>query len=695
MMTIPEALALALECQRVGDAPRAEHIYRQILAVDPGQADAWHELGVLAYQAGNFAAAAENFERAIAADPTNCAWRNNLGLTLQQLGRREEAAAHLYEAVRLGPTQPEAYNNLGNVVRELGRPDEALQYLRESLRLKPEDVGAWNNMGVSLADLGHHSEAIVAYQQALRLNPERAETYNNLGSALLVLERFDESVAAFEQAIRLKPDYVEAMSNLSTALTQIGNDQAAAARLQEAIRVRPDFAPAYSNLGNVLRTFGRLPESIAALQHALRLDPQFAEAHSNLAAAYTDLEQLDEAVAAAQMACQLKPKMAHAHYVLGATIRRQGRLVEAEECLRRALQLHPRHADAYSQLGNALAQQGKLDEALECYDRTLELKPDYPETHSNRAIVWLMQGDLERGWSEFEWRWKRKDAATARFFQPRWDGSPLEGRTVLLFVEQGLGDTLNFIRYAPLVKQRGGTVIAECQPALLPLLRGFPGVDVLLPQGAPVPGFDVQAPFMSLPGIFQTRLDSIPAEIPYLFADPGLSEHWHNELEKTPGFKIGIAWQGDPRHKWDRFRSLPLSEFAPLAQLDGARLFSLQKGLGTEQVAAFSEQYPLIDLNERLDVTSGAFMDTAAVMRNLDLVITSDTATAHLAGALGVPVWVVLSFAPDWRWLMDRADSPWYPTMRLFRQSQLGRWDDVFAHVADEVRRVMSEKSQE
>lgn len=686
MVTIPEALTLALECQRVGDRARAEHIYRQILVAVPEQPDAWHELGVLAYQAGNYTAAAENFSRAISGNPSQAAWRNNFGLTLQQLGRREEAAVHLQEAIRLDPTQPEAHNNLGNVCRELGRLEEAVRYLRESLRLNPADVGAWNNMGVTLADLGQHAEAVVAYEQALRLNPARVETYNNLGSAYLVLERRAESVAAFEQAIRLKPDYVEALSNLSTVLTQMGDDQAAAVRLQEAIRVRPDFVPAYSNYGNVLRNFGRVQDSIAVLQHALRLDPSYAEAHSNLAAAYADLDQLEEAAAAARTACQLKPNMGHAHYALGATIRRQGKLLEAEACLRRALQLQPGHADAYSQLGNVLAQQGKLDEALQCYNRTLELKPNYAETHSNRAIVWLMQGDLERGWTEFEWRWKRKDAATPRFHQPRWDGSSLDGRTILLFVEQGLGDTIHFIRYAPLVKQRGGTVIAECQPALLSLLRGFPGVDLLLPQGADLPSFDVQAPFMSLPGIFQTRLDNIPADIPYLFADPRLTEYWHGELEQTPGFKIGIAWQGDAQHKWDRFRSLPLSEFAPLAQLEGVRLFSLQKGFGTEQVSAFTERYPLVDLNERLDVASGAFMDTAAVMRNLDLVITSDTATAHLAGALGVPVLVVLSFAPDWRWLMDREDSPWYPTMRLFRQSQLGRWDDVFARVVDEVR---------
>jgi hypothetical protein len=272
------------------------------------------------------------------------------------------------------------------------------------------------------------------------------------------------------------------------------------------------------------------------------------------------------------------------------------------------------------------------------------------------------------------------------FPQPQWDGSPLEGRTILIHAEQGLGDTIQFIRYAPLVKRRGGTVIVECQPVLSQLLAGCPGIDRLIAQGSPLPAFDVHVPLLSLPRIFGTTLADVPAEVPYLFADAALIERWRDELAGVPGVKIGIAWQGNTRFPADCMRSIPLTHFAPLAQVDGVRLFSLQKGPGREQLAATAAYLPVIDLADRLDEKAGGFMDTAAVVKNLDLIITSDTAIAHLAGALGVPVWVGLALGADWRYLLGREDSPWYPTMRLFRQTRLGDWDGVFERIASELR---------
>jgi hypothetical protein len=262
-----------------------------------------------------------------------------------------------------------------------------------------------------------------------------------------------------------------------------------------------------------------------------------------------------------------------------------------------------------------------------------------------------------------------------------WQGEPLAGKTILLHAEQGLGDTIQFIRYAPIVKQHGATVIVECQKPLLGLLQGCPGVDQLVGQGDAIAGFDVHAPLLSVPGILKTTVETVPARIPYLFPKPALVEHWRTRLIQLGGFKIGIAWQGNPRYPNDRFRSIPLRCFAPLAQVPAVRLISLQKGPGAEQLAEVRNLFPIADLAGELDQQSGPFVDTAAVMKNLDLVITSDTAAAHLAGALGAAVWVALPSAPDWRWSLDRCDSPWYPTMRLFRQRDWGNWQDVFEEI--------------
>ena len=291
-------------------------------------------------------------------------------------------------------------------------------------------------------------------------------------------------------------------------------------------------------------------------------------------------------------------------------------------------------------------------------------------------------GDFEKGWSEYEWRWRCSTVLPRPFPQPLWQGEPLDGRTILLHAEQGLGDTLQFVRYAPMVKQRGAEVIVSCQKPLLSLLKSCPGIDSLLPQASVVPQFDVQASLMSIPSIFGTTLATIPSEVPYLSANADLAEHWRERLRSLQGFKIGINWRGRPGNPSERHRGIPLRAFAPLARLPGVRLISLQKGPGWEEIAAAAENVPVVDLGRALDEAAGPFMDTAAIMHNLDLVITSDTVIAHLAGALGVPVWVALPFVPDWRWLLEREDSPWYPTMRLFRQKRPGEWDEVFERIA-------------
>ncbi|HEV3445401.1 MAG TPA: DUF6165 family protein, partial [Gemmataceae bacterium] len=369
---------------------------------------------------------------------------------------------------------------------------------------------------------------------------------------------------------------------------------------------------------------------------------------------------------------------------LGVALTDKGLPAEAAAVYRQVLHERPLAAEAHNNLGVLLEQQGKLTEATPCYEASLRIKPQSPDTHKNLALSWLMHGDYGRGWAEYEWRWRCSPVRT--FVQPRWEGRPLRGEEVLIYAEQGLGDTIQFVRYARLVQERGARVLVECPPPLERLLSRCPGIDRLIPQGTSLPDFAYQAPFLSLPGIFHTTLETVPAAVPYLSAEPALLDTWGAELADVAGFRIGIAWQGSKKYAGDAHRSIPLSMLEPLARLPGVRLISLQKGLGSEQLRDLGERWPVLDLGDRLDA-AGAFVDTAAIMTHLDLVVTSDTAVAHLAGALGVPVWIALSVASDWRWLRDREDSPWYPTVRLFRQQRWGDWPDVFERMAGELQR--------
>ena len=327
----------------------------------------------------------------------------------------------------------------------------------------------------------------------------------------------------------------------------------------------------------------------------------------------------------------------------------------------------------------------QLDEAIACFDRALALRSDYAEAHMNRSLALLSLGDLARGWTEYEWRWRCKDSRRRAFPQPLWDGRPLEGQRIMLYAEQGLGDTIQFIRYAEQIKRQGGVVLFECPKALVRLLSTCPWVDQLIPQGEPLPAFDVQLPLLSAPAALRTRSTNIPASVPYLQAEACLVEQWRDRLQAYPGFRVGICWQGNPQFSSDRLRSIPLRHFASLASCPDVVLFSLQKHEGTEQLVKLTDSLPIVDLGPELDNEGAAFVDTAAVLQNLDLLISSDTAIVHLAGALNVPVWVALSAAADWRWLLQRNDSPWYPSMKLFRQRQLGDWQDVFGRIAVEL----------
>ena len=440
----------------------------------------------------------------------------------------------------------------------------------------------------------------------------------------------------------------------------------------------PSAAQAWYMLGAVCQVRGRTEEAVASYREAIRLVPDFPEACNNLGVALHAMKRYDEAIVMLRRALALRPDYAEAHNNLGNALREQDDFDDAGACYRRALELNPDYAEAHHNLGNALKSVGQMAEAFACYDRALAIKPDLPQVHLSRALARLEMGDFERGWPEYEWRLKCPQFAIPRFPLPPWDG-----RAARRPVDPAV------CRPRPRRRDPVHPVCPDGPGSVRPGRRGLPaplarllatceGVDLVVVEGSPIPDCDVYAPLMSLPGLFRTDVASIPGDVPYLSADPDLVHTWGQDLALSDELCVGIAWQGNPAYSRDRHRSFRVDRFEPIARTPGVRLYGLQKGYGSEQIAELAGRFPVIDLGGRLT----DLMETAAVMMNLDLVIASDTGLAHLGGALGVPTWVALPFEPDWRWMSGRDDTPWYPTMRLFRQRRRGDWDDVFARIA-------------
>ncbi|HEX4142116.1 MAG TPA: tetratricopeptide repeat protein [Pirellulales bacterium] len=566
-------------------------------------------------------------------------------------GRLAEAADAYRKALHLRPDLADVHNDLGILLAQQGNVDAALAHLEQAVALKPTFAEGHNNLGIVLRSQGKLDQAEVHYRQSLALKPDYADAHNNLGNLLLSQGKLKQATACYTKALALRPGYAEAHNNLATALKDQGQLDKAAASYRQAIALRPNYAEAHNNLGSVLRELHQLDQAAASFEQAIALRPDLAEAHNNLGTSLAQRNQLDQATARYQQAIALRPDFAEAH----------------------------------NNLGMVLKDQGQLDQAAARYQLAISLRPDMGEAHLGLATCYLCQGDYERGWPALEGR-RHIPGILPPTNLPRWNGQELAGRSLLLLAEQGLGDTIHFVRYARLLKQRGARVVLACQRALGWLLSSLPDLDELFFYGSAdeLPHCDFYLPLLSAPGALGTTAATIPHDVPYLAADPALADSWRGELAGIEGFKIGIAWQGSPDYRFDCFRSIPLSELAPLARVPGVRLLSLQKGFGSEQLTTVD--FPVIDLASRLDEAAGPFMDTAAVIGGLDLVVSANTAIAHLAGALGAPVWVALQFSPDWRWLRDREETPWYPSMRLFRQGAVNRWDEVFERMAARVQ---------
>jgi tetratricopeptide (TPR) repeat protein len=677
---IDDLFAAAVRHHQAGRLNEAKDLYWHILNREPRHADSLHLLGVVAHQAQRHDLAVDLIGQAVAIDPSVAPYHLNLGTVHKDGSRLEEAIACYRRALDLRPDYAEAHNNLGTVLDLQGRRDAAAASYRQAIELKPDYAEAHNNLGNALHAQGQLHDAIALYRRAIALNPESAEVHNNLGNALQQFGWLDEAVACYHRALEIRPDYPDAHNNLGNAMAGQGRLDEAVAAIRRALELRPDYPAAHRSLELALQAQQEMAAGCRA--------PDDPIAHNNLGNAFQQQGRLDEAIDCYHRAIALRPDYPEVYSNLGNALQQQAKLEEAVDCYRRALELRPDYPEAYVNLSNAMRDLGRPVEAAECCRRALELRPNYPTAHSNLALALLAQGDMAAGWPEYEWRWHTMQmvAAHRSFAQPQWRGEDGQGRTLLIHAEQGLGDTLQFCRYAPLVAARGLRVVMQVQDALVRLVRDLPGVAAVVGYSEKLPPFDLHCPMLSLPLAMGTTVETIPAATPYLHADPAQVAGWRARLAAMGdrGPLVGLAWAGNPRTNMpfltsiDRRRSIAPERLAPLFAVPGLRFVSVQKD-GPKA----PENYPLTDfMDEMTD-----FADTAALVANLDLVVTVDTAIVHLAGALGKPVWMLDRFDTCWRWLQGRRDSPWYPALRLYRQTQPGDWESVLAEVADDLRR--------
>jgi len=510
----------------------------------------------------------------------------------------------------------------------------------------------------------------------VELDPRHHAGLHLLGLIGLKSGRPAMAVDRLIQAVLVDGSVPRYHSHLGNALRAHGWPDKAEACYRMALELTPDYPEAHNNLGAALQDLGRLEEAVACHRRAIALKPDYVEAHTNLGAALNDLGRRDEAVACHQAALAIDPESWAAHNNLGTALQELGRRDEALAYFQRAVAIKPDYHEAHTNLGNAQNALGRSDQAVECHRRALALAPDFPEAHWNLALALLQRGEFAEGWRQYQWRWRRRAVGQERwraYPQPVWDGEESSGGTLFIWTEQGLGDNLHFVRYAEAAARLGWRVVLEAPRALVRLFAAIPGIQVIA-EGEPPPPFDVHCPLLGLPRAFATMLETIPAAIPYLTAPV-------RRLAERPGLKLGIAWRGRKSNKRDRVRSLEPALFGQILALPGLAVVSLQKDARAEELAALGGPF---DAGPQL----ADFADTAALVAGLDLVISVDTSICHLAGALGVPTWTLLDSAPDWRWLTNRDDSPWYPTMRLFRQQRPGEWAEVVERVRQELARV-------
>lgn len=566
-------------------------------------------------------------------------------LALHQQGRFVEAEQGYREVLQVAPNHFDAMHLLGVLAMQTLQPEHGVELIAKAIALNPNSWGAYNNLGNGQRDLGRLDAALASFDRSIALRPDFADAHNNRAIVLRDLGHLDDAVASFDRAIALKPDYAEAQNNRGIVLQMLKRADEAAASFSAAIALKPNYAEAHNNRGNLAKDAGNLEAAIADFDKALLLRPDYATAFYNRGIALQELRRFDRALSSFD----------------------------------KAVALNPDYAEAYNNRGLVLQELQRIDDAIANFARAIALMPNYAEAHLNQSLCLLQAGRLEEGWQPYEWRKKLEQAFGNRSFaKPLWLGKEdISNRTLFLHWEQGLGDTIQFCRFGKLLKARGANIVMSVQEPLYGLLQQLnPEIEIINEDEVPT-AFDYHCPLMSLPLALGMTLATLPAASPYLFAGEMRRDSWNARLPSKTKPRVGIVWSGGSKHKNDRNRSIDVRILASLFTAD-VHWIALQKELKEGDAAVLRQGHVEFRGEALVD-----FSETAALIENLDLVIAVDTSVAHLAGAMGKPVWVLLPYNADWRWFLDRSDSPWYPGARLFRQDATGSWSSVVSHVRD------------
>jgi len=711
MLPLDTALQQAVAYHQAGQLQEAENLYRAILQAQPNQPAANHNLGVLVGQIGQPVAGLAYLKTAYLANTNQELFALSYAEALlvnsqveearkilqsaQKRGIKSAALQALMKRAEAGVTGGAEQGNepMSAEMHELAslfngnRHEKVEEMARLLIERYPNSGFVWKVLGASL--MGQGKDALTTLRKAAELIPDDAFVHYNLGIVLKDLGRSGDAVVSYQRALEIKPDFAEAHSNLGTSLQDLGQVDRALASYRRAIEIKPDFAVAHNNLGNVLKDLGRFEDAATGYRRAIEIKPDFAVAHNNLGNALKDLGRLEDAATSYRRAIGIKPDFAVAHNNLGNVLKDLGQLEEAAPNYRRAIAIEPDFAVAYNNLGNVLQECGQLEEAVASYRRALEIKPDYVEARFGLGVSLLMMGRYAAGWHEFECRWEGSERKVHRpdTHLARWVGQQhAKADRLLVIEEQGWGDKLQFSRYLQPAMDSfpGGGSLVIGSPLLKLFRRSFPYLEIV--DAIPVDQMRGQwhCPLLSLPLALGSTLETIPNQVPYLIPSPERVAYWQSriaELELSASRrKIGVVWKTGTYNQNASGRSLVLRQLEPLLSLPGVIWFNLQKEPDPDK-EEWVVSGKLIDWTEEFT----DFDETAAMAMNLDLIISVDTAVVHLAGGLGRPTWLFNRHVSEWRWMRDREDSPWYPTVRIFTQKKAGDWGEVVERMVNEL----------
>jgi tetratricopeptide (TPR) repeat protein len=599
-------------------------------------------------------------------------------------GGELEQAEQLYQDIlKCSPDHFDALHLLGVLRHQQNRSTDALELLEAALRRLPGSADALSNRGIVLKALERYEEALASCDAALLIKPDHIDALSNRAQVLLRLQRFAEALASADAALAIKPSHIPALNNRGYALVKLERLPEAVENFKRVLSNRPNDLDALYDLGNALQLLGKPREALASYAEVLARKPDRIDAVNNSGVVLQKLERFEEALARFQKALTIAPKFAEAHSNRGNVLLRLGRPGEAIDAYDEALAVKPNFATARNNRATALVALNRHHQAIDDFNLALAGHPGLAEVEFNRSLALIALGDFRAGWRGFESRWGQEHWAGKRrnFTQPLWLGEQaINGKTILLHNEQGYGDAIQFARYAPLVAAQGAKVILEVHPPLKALMATIANLSAVVATDEPLPAFDIHCPLMSLPLAFATEAATIPATIPYIWPPAERIEKWKNRLPQGGRLKIGIGWAGSAAHRNNHNRSIALRQFSRILSTPDLQFICLQKDVSATDLEVLRNGRV-----ELFDDEIADFADTAAIIAMLDLVVCVDTSVAHLAGALGRPVWVLLPFSADYRWMLDREDSPWYPSARLLRQARIGDWDGVLERVQQEL----------